>query len=151
MRARRRSATLRAILLASLGRPYPTPLASLGRPYPSSLATLEGGTHTHRQTLRFILTNLKNKRSIIFSSEARVLVLGGSVGMFVLSNKLNWDDSVIGMLSSVFDMTGSILMALAWSSWVLYLRKLHTTSKPIKMRLDKIVFGCYVGGNNIKL
>ena len=49
LRARRRSAVLRAILLASLGRLYPTLLALLGRPYPTLLAWLWVG-QTDTQT-----------------------------------------------------------------------------------------------------
>ena len=47
-------APLRAILLASLGRRYPTLSASLEWPYPTLLAALGGGTHRHTHIALYI-------------------------------------------------------------------------------------------------
>ena len=50
-------------------------------------------------------------------------ILGSPIAILVLSKRLHIDDSMIGVLSTVFDMAGNVLRALAWAPYVMYIGK----------------------------
>ncbi|XP_050422850.1 proton-coupled folate transporter-like [Adelges cooleyi] len=58
----------------------------------------------------------------IFNAYQMVIILGGTIfSLSILSHKLGWNDALIGLISSVFDLLASLSFFLASKSWHLYL------------------------------